>query len=103
MGYLPKGTGDVFTHTTYFATLHDLVAGLDKGEQVVGVGGIAIGNFLHGCIPWHSDVRGVSHLRGIGECETVDVAFFDMCQVGKANASAIDAKEEDVASKSLWL
>lgn len=94
-----EGIAHVFTHLTNVATGCFFLVGLENGEQIVGCGRITIDNFLHGGVPGNGDTCGTGYLGGVGEPMAFDVALLDVGHVGEADATAIDAEEEEVASK----
>ena len=94
-----KGARYVFTHLLDVAMSRFFVGGLDDGEEIRGGGGITIGDCLHGGVPRHGDGGGTEDLRGVGEAIAVDVGLLDVSHVGKWDAAAVDAEEEEVTSK----
>ena len=54
---------------------------------------------MHGGVPGYGDACRTGYLGSIGEPTAVDVALFEVGHVGEADASAVDAEEEEVTSK----
>ena len=102
-GDLFQCSRDILTNPSDFSTFLHLIFGFDKREQIFGGRRVAIGDFLHGRVPWHRDKGRGEHLGSVSEPETFDVAFPYMRQVRKAYAPAIDAEEEHVTGKCLCL
>ena len=116
-GYLLEGVAHVFAHLADVAAGSLFVGGLfveglaveglaveglavgefEDGEEIVGGGGMAVDDFLHGGIPGHGDGGRVGHLRGVGEPTALHIGLLDVGHVGETDASAVDAEEKEVA------